>query len=267
MAVSLGRREPPADAGPGPRGVAVGLLAMAPLFAAYELGLAYGEKDGPRNVAELVLGRAFFFLSAHETAVRITFLAGALLIAFVQVRLAGLPLLRALLRAVLEGVGFALLLGPLLLLALALCGVGADEIGLDPRVSGGPVELARAARAFGAGAWEELFFRVVLYSALFVLARGVVAFLGAGERAGRWLAEGSALLGSAALFATFHLDAATRLVGIEGEAFDPSVFLWRAVAGVFLGGLFRWRGPGVAAWSHGLFNLALILGSGPGVLR
>src|SRR6187455_2098681 len=125
MAASLGRREPPADAGPGPRGVAVGLLAMAPLFAAYELGLAYGEKDGPRNVAELVLGRAFVFLSAHETAVRITFLAGALLIAFVQVRLAGLPLLRALLRAVLEGVGFALLLGPLLLLALALFGVGA----------------------------------------------------------------------------------------------------------------------------------------------
>jgi hypothetical protein len=244
----------------------VGLLAMAPLFAAYEVGVAQGGPDGPRNVAELALGRALAFLSAHDTAVRIAFLAGALLVAFVQVRLAGLPLLRALLRAVLEGVGFALALGPLLLVALALIGVGADELGLAGRAPGAPVELARAARAFGAGAWEELLFRVGGYSALFVMARGVAGFLGAGETAGRWISEGSAVLGSALLFAAGHLDAATRLLGIEGEPFDAGVFLWRSVAGVFLAGLFRWRGPGVAAWSHGLFNLALILGSGPGVL-
>jgi hypothetical protein len=263
---SRGAGEPPADAGPGPRGVAVGLLAMAPLFAAYELGLAEAGDGGPRNVAELALGRAFAFLPAGETALRIACLAGALVVAFVQVRVAGLPLLRALVRTVLEGVGFALALGPLLLLALAALGVGAEELGLAPRAAGAPVDAARAARAFGAGAWEELLFRVGGYSALFVMARGVFGFFGAGEGAGRWLAETCALLGSSVLFAAGHLDAATRFVGIEGESFDGGVFLWRTVAGIFLAGLFRWRGPGVAAWSHGLFNLALILGSGPGVL-
>ncbi len=258
--------EPPADAGPGPRGVAVGLLAMAPLFAAYEVGVWRAGPDGPRNVAELALGRAFVFLSADATAVRIAFVGGALLVAFVQVRVAGLPLARALLRALLEGIGFALALGPLLLLALAACGVSAQDLGLEPRAAGAAVDAARAARAFGAGAWEELLFRVGGYSALFVLARGVFGFFGAGDGAGRWLAEGWALLGSSLLFAAGHLDAATRFVGIQGEAFDAGVFLWRTVAGIFLAGLFRWRGPGVAAWSHGLFNLALILGSGPGVL-
>ena len=39
-----------------------------------------------------------------------------------------------------------------------------------------------------------------------------------------------------------------------------------ALAGILLGLLFRWRGPGVAAWSHGLFNLALLLGIDPDVV-
>lgn len=238
---------------------------MAPLFAAYEYGVARGGTGGPRNVAELVFGRALLFLSMDDAAVRVACVAGALVVAFVQVRVAGLPMARALLRTLLEGVGFALALGPLLLVALSVIGVGADELGLAPHAPGGAVDVARAARAFGAGAWEELLFRVVGYSALFVLARGVAGFFCAGESAGRWLAEGWAVLGSALLFAAGHLDAATRFVGLEGETFDSGVFLWRAVAGVFLAGLFRWRGPGVAAWSHGLFNLALILGSGPGV--
>ena len=34
---------------------------------------------------------------------------------------------------------------------------------------------------------------------------------------------------------------------------------------ILLGLLFRWRGVGVTAWTHGLFNLALLLGAGPDV--
>ena len=38
------------------------------------------------------------------------------------------------------------------------------------------------------------------------------------------------------------------------------------VRSLLLALLFLWRGPGVAAWTHGLFNFALILGAGPEVL-
>ena len=42
---------------------------------------------------------------------------------------------------------------------------------------------------------------------------------------------------------------------------------WRLLAGILLAGLFRWRGLGVCAWAHGLFNLGLVLGAGPGVFQ
>ena len=67
------------------------------------------------------------------------------------------------------------------------------------------------------------------------------------------------------IFAAFHLDVVTRLLGVGGEDFDRGLFLWRLLAGLSLAALFRWRGLAVAAWAHGLFNGALLLGAGPGV--
>ncbi|MEM7308632.1 MAG: CPBP family glutamic-type intramembrane protease [Planctomycetota bacterium] len=256
-----------ADAGPGSRGVALGFLAMLPLFASYEVGVAIAGQDSPRNLAELLLGQALVFLSAYETPVRIAFLVVCALFAFVQVRLTGLELGRSLVFVCLEGIGFALALGPLLVLTMSLFGVTVEELGLAGRAPGAGVSLERAARSFGAGAWEELVFRVGAYSAVFLLAKTLAKFLGAGDAVARGVSETLAMLLSALLFAACHLDAAMRLVGLEGESWEPRVFLWRTLAGLFLAGLFRWRGPGVTAWAHGLFNLALILGSGPGVFR
>ena len=252
---------------PGSRGVALGLLAMVPLFAAYEVGVGLAGEDSPRNLAELLLGRALIFLSAYETPVRIAFLVVSALFAFVQVRLMRLNLGRTLVFVGLEGVGFALALGPLLVLTMALFGISVEDLGLDQRTPGSGVELDRAARAFGAGAWEELVFRVGAFSAVFLLAKYLAGFLGAGEALARGISETLAAVLSSLLFAACHLDALTRLVGLDGERWEPRVFLWRSIAGAFLAVLFRWRGPGVTAWAHGLFNLALMLGSGPGVFR
>jgi hypothetical protein len=240
---------------------------MLPLFVAYELGLWAAGPDGPRNAVELALGQAFAPLGWSGVALRLPLLLAAALAAFVHARLAAQPLARSLLRTLLEGLCFALLLGPLLFLLVSLCGVDAAD--LCPVGRPGPldVDAARAARALGAGAYEELAFRVGGYGAFFVLARAGFGFLGAGEAVGRWFAEGVAALASALSFAASHLDAATRFLGLVGEGYDPRLFLWRTLAGLFFALVFRWRGPGVAAWSHGLFNLALILGSGPGLLR
>ena len=79
------------------------------------------------------------------------------------------------------------------------------------------------------------------------------------------MAELWGLLGSSALFACAHLAAFTAWLGPGGESYNGSVFTWRLLAGILLGLVFRWRGPGVAAWAHGLFNLALLVGAGPDV--
>ena len=67
-------------------------------------------------------------------------------------------------------------------------------------------------------------------------------------------------------FAAVHLEVLASHLGPGGEPYDPYVFLWRLLAGILLALLFRWRGPGVAAWCHACFNVALLLGAGAEVL-
>jgi hypothetical protein len=157
-----------------------------------------------------------------------------------------------------------LILGPVLIGLVHLLGdwVPPPDLGVEPRQA---PEAARAAFVIGAGAYEELLFRVGAYSLLYMAGGALFRFLGAEGPVARWGAEVSGLLGSSFLFAAFHLEAFTAWLGPGGEAYDPSVFTWRLLAGILLGLIFRWRGVGVAAWTHGLFNLALLLGAGPDV--
>ena len=251
----------------GPRGVAVGWLAMVPLLAAYEVGVADTGPNGPRNFAELLLTRAPALLAGPESAWRLGLLIALSVVALVRVRQAQLPLGRLLLRAVIEGAVFALLLGPLLLIALAAFGLSSADLGLAAHMPETPAEFDRALRAFGAGAWEELAFRVGVYSAVYVVVRWLAARLGGAEALAARLGDAAAAVLSSLCFAACHLDVVMRALGLVGEPYDGRIFLWRALAGLFFAGLFRLRGVGVAAWSHGLFNLALILGAGPGVFR
>ncbi len=155
----------------------------------------------------------------------------------------------------------AMALGPILVCCLYL---------LDYKVavhssSGSPAGMDVLGAVCGA-AWEELVFRIFAYGLLFLAARRLALFAGQGERAARWTAEGVGLIGSAALFAAFHLDLFSSWLGSGGEEFRAAAFTFRFFAGILLGALFRWRGPGVSAWSHGLFNLSLAIGVTPAVL-
>ena len=62
-----------------------------------------------------------------------------------------------------------------------------------------------------------------------------------------------------------------RALLVIGAAFLVGYFYQKAYAllipaGILLGLVFRLRGPGVAAWAHGLFNVALLVGVDPDVL-
>ena len=112
----------------------------------------------------------------------------------------------------------------------------------------------------------ELCFRVGGYGIAYLLARTALGAVGLGERTGAWLAEGVGLVVSSVVFALAHLRALTSWLGPGGAEFDPALFTWLVLGGILLGLVFRLRGPGVAAWTHGLFNVALLVGVDPDVL-
>lgn len=93
----------------------------------------------------------------------------------------------------------------------------------------------------GAGIYEELLFRLLLFSAIL----GVVRFAGGKPAAQLWIA----LVASSLLFALAHY------VGQYGDPFDLHSFSFRAIAGAFFALLFYYRGFGIAAGTHALYDV------------
>lgn len=244
--------------------LALGLLAMAPLLAAYECSLGHVD-PALRNASELLVFRSLG-PTGGSAFPRVLLLGAALALAAGLCFRRRVPLLPGMFRVFLEGLAAAVLLGPALALTTRLVEVPLGDLVAGPVPGAAPPPLARAAQLLGGAAYEELVFRVGAYSLLFLATSRLAGFFGAGDPLRRWLAEGVGLFGSALLFAGFHLARWTAWLGPGGEPFSAPIFAWRFLAGVLLALLFRWRGPGVAAWSHGLFNLALFLGAGPEAL-
>jgi membrane protease YdiL (CAAX protease family) len=104
----------------------------------------------------------------------------------------------------------------------------------------------RLALSIGAGVYEELVFRVILVGGLFAMLRRLVT--------DRLVAYVLAAVVGAAVFSVVHY------VGTFGDVFTPASFTFRFFFGLALNGLFLWRGFGVAAWTHALYDVMLVLG-------
>jgi len=246
------------------RGLALGWLAMSPLLAAYEWGLAQSPQ-GLRNTGERLVLLAFEPFGDSARYVRWGLVVAGLVAAALVTRARGVSLRAGVARIVLEGLACAVLLGPVLvaLLALGARWLPRLDVAWKP-VSAPPLDTA--ALLFGGAAWEELCFRVGGYGIAYLLARAACGAAGLGERATAWIAESAGLSLSSAVFAAAHLRRFTGWLGPGGAEFEPALFTWLALAGILLGLIFRLRGPGVAAWAHGLFNVALLAGVDPDVL-
>jgi|GEM_PF-56730 len=107
------------------------------------------------------------------------------------------------------------------------------------------VKLATLVSHLGAGIYEELFFRVILFAGL---ARAARKIRGSGPR----LRYGTASVISSLLFAGFHY------WFWFGEAFGVHTFLFRFLAGVALCALFMLRGFGITVYTHALYNVFLM---------
>jgi hypothetical protein len=136
----------------------------------------------------------------------------------------------ALLFGVVVGTATMQLLGPLR--SLAAGGIG-----------GTPLE--RLTLSLGAGLYEELLFRVVIVA---LLANGL-RVIGFGKVASGVVAT---VLG-ALLFSAFHY------IGPLGEPLKLESFVFRFLAGMAFSALYLTRGFGITAWTHALYDVAVLL--------
>lgn len=104
--------------------------------------------------------------------------------------------------------------------------------------------LQQLALSLGAGLYEELFFRVLLVSALLWIFKYFFNKKG--------IAYGTAILLAALIFSLVHY------IGVMGDPFTFSSFLFRFLFGLALNAIYVWRGFGVAAWTHAIYDLMVI---------
>ncbi len=218
------------------------LLFLLPLLLAYEGGVLWlgaAQPDLLRNGADTWLRRALEALGLHPLYWPP---------AFVVALFAGWSLARGAERP--RGLG-SIMSGMALESILFALGLWGLSLGLGPLVQGLGIELNVAPAAnqavaqlvtfVGAGIYEELLFRLLLYSALVWLLRQAAVVPPA--------AIVLAAVTSGALFAGAHH------VGPSGEPFDAYVFLFRSLAGIYFALVFELRGFGVAVGAHAGYDI------------
>ena len=99
--------------------------------------------------------------------------------------------------------------------------------------------------SLGAGIYEEILFRLLLLSILYLVIVKVFKI--------------NAIIGSlfsilicAGIFSIMHY------IGMAGDSFSTSSFLFRAVAGFILSAIFVFRGLGIAVYTHVIYDILII---------
>lgn len=112
-----------------------------------------------------------------------------------------------------------------------------------------PVEslsvLQQLALSLGAGLYEELFFRVILVSVLLFIFKKIFSK--------KYVAFATAIILAAAIFSIVHY------IGFFGDPFTFGSFLFRFLFGLALNAIYIWRGFGMAAWTHAIYDLMVIV--------
>lgn len=235
------------------------IVASAPFFIAYELGLLflypYQPQEGRvKNLAEVILHQVARLVGPHA--------------AYLLPVLAGIAVLYLLHRrdqterAAREGKGAAKRVGsrafrPGYVLCMYAEGlVLALPLGLLAREVPNVVRLLNAAGSpagqfwfrlttmCGAGAYEELLFRLFLFTGFFFAGYKLLHLE-------RLPAGVLAAVVSGVLFALFHFG--------PGRPFDLVFFLFAAIAGVYLAIICHFRSFGLAVAAHAIYDVFAVL--------
>lgn len=226
------------------RDPAVGLFVVLPLWLVYEVA-RYLYAPEERNQAEAYIATTLHRLHPLLLFVFRLGVAAAVLGAAWSILRRDIPWLRVGLVMILEGIVYALILGPV-----------AKEMTRHAvplhhaAASGGPSLATDLIGGIGAGIFEEITFRLLLLPLLaWFFLRACRSFA-----LPQWIAVVLAILGSACLFSMFHYGPG------DPDALTPWVFMYRTIAGILLGILFVLRGIGICVYTHAMYNVFLYLG-------
>lgn len=224
--------------------LSVSFVAVLPLLAAYELGLVLTKSRVEVHAGALmrrmlgVLGGMDGYL-ALTAAVAITFFVA--LVVKVRGPAKSFGLYGAM---IFEGAVYGALLSPVVFwikrsLHMLAAGAGEGDLGIQMLLG------------VGAGAWEELVFRLLLLGGFLWLTVKVLS----GKRL---IFTIVGVLLSSMAFSAFHH------VGTHAEVFSPGIFIYRLLAGVLLAVIFLRRGLGVAVYTHAIYNVGVLVLSNMG---
>ena len=110
----------------------------------------------------------------------------------------------------------------------------------------GKTILQQVTLAIGAGIYEEFLFRVLLIAGL----SGILGFVFMWDKTSKNII---AVVLSGGIFSAFHF------MGEYGDFFSMELFLIRFFAGLILGVLYMYRGFGITAYTHSIYDLIVLI--------
>ena len=110
----------------------------------------------------------------------------------------------------------------------------------------GKTILQQVTLAIGAGIYEEFLFRVLLIAGL----SGILGFVFMWDKTFKNII---AVVLSWGIFSAFHF------MGEYGDFFSMELFLIRFFAGLILGVLYMYRGFGITAYTHSIYDLIVLI--------
>ena len=215
------------------------LALTLPIFLGYHLGVVLLEV---RNAADLVTSQLIALAHRHIAVYwGITLAIGAAMVVVLYVLGRGKSF---------EQKRFAFVAVEGVLYAVVMRLAAGYAVGSLPLAGGGNTG-AGIIMALGAGFYEEIAFRVVLFG------MGAMAIRFFVPLAFKWIFILGWALVAALVFAGWHH------IGTLGESFDLKVFVFRTVCGLVLTAIYAFRGFAPAVWTHALYDVwALALASG-----
>lgn len=219
------------------------LILIFPLLVIYQLGVlfTYPLLNGVDFVSALLFESLGLTRPQYVLFVGIVFAAFGLAIFFLKRHQQFHP--KVVLPILLESSIYALSMGSLIYLVMTkLLGINAHlAAGLEAQSL-----VSRFVMSLGAGVYEEIVFRLGLLGGLAAAFQRVLTWR-------RFVAVTAAFVISSLAFSAVH-----HLPPL-GDPLSLDVFVFRALAGVFFGLLFWFRGLAVAVYTHAFYDLYVLL--------
>jgi membrane protease YdiL (CAAX protease family) len=215
------------------------VVLVLPLFVLYQVGVL--STNGVGNGLDFMTA-TLFRLTGGDVALYLAFNAVVLLgfvVALLVLRTRGHFEAKLIPWMMLESTLYALLFGTVVISLMQGFGLGAL---LATAAQPAPDLFAKVVLSVGAGLYEELVFRVVVLGGLFFALTRFAGF-------SRIFAAVVAVIVSSAVFSGVHH------LGALGEPFTLGAFAYRFFAGLVLAFIFQVRGFAIAAYTHALYDV------------